>query len=69
MFYRLELRVIDDFVEDMIRVLKFIMVVKRKLIFFIRKESLKFKKFGFFKFGCVKFCIRKLIVDVEEELM
>lgn len=67
--YRLELRAIDDSVEDMIRALKLIMAAKRKLIFPIRKESSKPKKFGSSKLGCVKFCIRKLTVDVEEEPM
>ncbi|KAL9229212.1 hypothetical protein vseg_004701 [Gypsophila vaccaria] len=67
--YRLELRAIDDSVEDMLRALKLIMAAKRKLIFPVRKESSKPKKSSSSKFGNVKFCIRKLTADIEEEPM
>ncbi|KAH9605088.1 hypothetical protein KSS87_000957 [Heliosperma pusillum] len=67
--YRLELRAIDDSVEDMLRALKLIMAAKRKLIFPFRKESSAPKKSSSSKLGNVKFCIRKLTADIEEEPM
>ncbi|KAG8632798.1 protein SABRE isoform X1 [Manihot esculenta] len=65
--YRLELRAIDDSVEDMLRALKLVAAAKTQLIFPMKKESSKPKKSSSMKFGCVKFCIRKLIADIEEE--
>ncbi|XP_057533189.1 protein SABRE isoform X1 [Amaranthus tricolor] len=67
--YRLELRAIDDSVEDQLRALKLIMAAKKNLIFPFKKESSKPKKSGSSKFGSVKFCIRKLTADIEEEPM
>lgn len=67
--YRLELRAIDDSVEDQLRALKLIMAAKKKLIFPFKKESSKPKKSGSSKLGSVKFCIRKLTADIEEEPM
>ncbi|KNA17373.1 hypothetical protein SOVF_080580 [Spinacia oleracea] len=67
--YRLELRAIDDSVEDQLRALKLIMAAKKKHIFPFKKESSKAKKSGSSKFGSVKFCIRKLTADIEEEPM
>ncbi|KAL2893065.1 Protein SABRE [Bienertia sinuspersici] len=67
--YRLELRAIDDSVEDQLRALKLIMAAKKKLIFPLKKESSKLKKTGSSKLGSVKFCIRKLTADIEEEPM
>ncbi|GFY96064.1 similar to HYPERSENSITIVE TO PI STARVATION 4 [Actinidia rufa] len=65
--YRLQLRAIDDSIEDMLRALKLVTAAKTKLIFPTKKESTKPKKPSSTKFGCVKFCIRKLTVDIEEE--
>lgn len=65
--FRLELRAIDDSVEDMLRALKLVIAAKTQLIFPIKKESSKPKKPSSTKFGCVKFCIRKLTADIEEE--
>ncbi|XVE55625.1 hypothetical protein DITRI_Ditri03aG0173700 [Diplodiscus trichospermus] len=65
--FRLELRAIDDAVEEMLRALKVIISAKTQLIFPIKKESLKPKKPSSTKFGCVKFYIRKLTADIEEE--
>ncbi|KAF5739794.1 Golgi-body localization protein domain isoform 1 [Tripterygium wilfordii] len=65
--YRLELRAIDDSVEDMLRGLKLITTAKTNLISPIKKESSKPKKSSSTKFGCVKFCLRKLTFDIEEE--
>uniref|UniRef100_A0A5B7AFH2 FMP27/BLTP2/Hobbit GFWDK motif-containing RBG unit domain-containing protein n=1 Tax=Davidia involucrata TaxID=16924 RepID=A0A5B7AFH2_DAVIN len=65
--YRLQLRAIDDSIEEMLRALKLITAAKTKLIFPMKKESAKPKKPTSMKFGCVKFCIRKLAIDIEEE--
>lgn len=65
--YRLELRAIDDSVEDQLRALKLIMAAKKKLIFPFKNQSSKPKKSGSSKLGSVKFCIRKLTADIEEE--
>ncbi|XP_015579784.2 protein SABRE [Ricinus communis] len=67
--YRLELRAIDDSVEDMLRALKIITAAKTQLIYPMKKESSKPKKPSSSKFGCIKFCIRKLTADIEEEPM
>ncbi|XVF64917.1 hypothetical protein PTKIN_Ptkin09bG0204900 [Pterospermum kingtungense] len=65
--FRLELRAIDDAIEEMLRALKLITSAKTQLIFPMKKESSKPKKSTSTKFGCVKFCIRKLTADIEEE--
>ncbi|XP_050212895.1 protein SABRE isoform X2 [Mercurialis annua] len=65
--YRLELRAIDDSIEDMLRALKIITAAKTQIIFPVKKESSKPKRPSSTKFGCVKFCIRKLTADIEEE--
>lgn len=67
--YRLELRAIDDAVEDMLRGLKLISAAKGQLLYPMKSESSKPKKPGSVKFGCLKFCIRKLTADIEEEPM
>ncbi|CAI0545806.1 unnamed protein product [Linum tenue] len=67
--YRLELRAIDDSVEEMLRALKLVTAAKTQLIFPIKKETSKPKKPSSTKFGCVKFFIRKLTADIEEEPM
>ncbi|KAK7275853.1 hypothetical protein RIF29_16979 [Crotalaria pallida] len=65
--YRLELRAIDDALEDMLRGLKLIVAAKNNLIFPVKKESSKVKKPSASKFGCIKFFMRKLTFDIEEE--
>lgn len=65
--YRLQLRAIDDSVEDMLRGLKLITAAKTNLIFPVKKEVSKVKKPSSMKFGCVRFCIRKLTAYIEEE--
>lgn len=65
--YRLELRAIDDALEDMLRALKLIIAAKTNMIFPVKKESSKAKKPSSVKLGCVKFFIRKLTFDIEEE--
>ncbi|KAK4850773.1 hypothetical protein QYF36_009700 [Acer negundo] len=67
--YRLQLRAIDDAVEDMLRGLKLISAAKKKLILPVKNDSSNTKKPSSMKFGCVKFGIRKLTVDIEEEPM
>lgn len=65
--YRLQLRAIDDAIEDMLRGLKLITAAKTSLIFPVKKDNSKAKKPSSTKFGCLKFCIRKLTADIEEE--
>ncbi|RZC15868.1 Protein SABRE isoform B [Glycine soja] len=65
--YRLQLRAIDDVIEDMLRGLKLIIASKTNSIFPVKKESSKVKKPSTVQFGCIKFCIRKLTADIEEE--
>ncbi|KDP41499.1 hypothetical protein JCGZ_15906 [Jatropha curcas] len=65
--FRLELRAIDDSVEDMLRALKLVVAAKTQLSFPMKKESSKPTKPSSTKFGRVKFCIRKLTADIEEE--
>ncbi|GLT93704.1 hypothetical protein SLE2022_114820 [Rubroshorea leprosula] len=67
--YRLQLRAIDDAVEEMLRALKLVTAAQAKLIFPMKKESSKMKKPNSMKFGRVRFCIRKLTADIEEEPM
>ncbi|KAF9603303.1 hypothetical protein IFM89_034652 [Coptis chinensis] len=66
--YRLQLRAIEDSIEDMLRALKLITAAKTSLIF-PKSENRKVKKSSSTKFGCVKFSIRKLTADIEEEPM
>ncbi|XP_058224972.1 protein SABRE isoform X2 [Rhododendron vialii] len=65
--YRLQLRAIDDSIEDMLRALKLVTSAKANLIFPTKKEGAKPKKPSATKFGCVKLCMRKLTADIEEE--
>lgn len=65
--FRLQLRAIDDAIEDMLRGLKLITAAKTNLIFPMKKESPKAKKPSSVKFGSIKFCIRKLTADIEDE--
>ncbi|CAK9313018.1 unnamed protein product [Citrullus colocynthis] len=65
--YRLQLRAIDDAIEDMLRGLKIITAARTSLIFPMKKESSKAKKPSSSKVGSLKFCIRKLTADIEEE--
>lgn len=64
--YKLQLRAIDDSIEDMLRGLRLITVAKGKNIFSGKRESSKPKKSGP-KFGRIRFCIRRLTTDIEEE--
>ncbi|XP_050158552.1 protein SABRE-like isoform X12 [Malus sylvestris] len=65
--YRLELRAIDDSVEEMLRALKLVSAARTSLIFPTKKDTSKPKKPGSMKVGCLKFGIRKLTADIEEE--
>jgi hypothetical protein len=64
--YKLQLRAIDDSIEEMLRGLKLISVAKGKHILSGKRESSKPKKSSP-KFGRIKFCIRRLTADIEEE--
>ncbi|KAL4180176.1 hypothetical protein AMTRI_Chr13g123910 [Amborella trichopoda] len=65
--YRLQLRAIEDAVEDMWRGLKLIMSARRSLLFPMKKEGAKPSKNQSTKFGSVKFGIRKITAEIEEE--
>ncbi|KAG9440183.1 hypothetical protein H6P81_020348 [Aristolochia fimbriata] len=65
--YRLQLRAIEDAVEDTLRGLKLITSAKTELICPAKKESAKKSKPNSPKLGCVKFNLRKLTADIEEE--
>ncbi|KAH7848975.1 hypothetical protein Vadar_011089 [Vaccinium darrowii] len=65
--YRLQLRAIDDSIEEMLRALKLITASKTKVLFPMKEHSAKPKKPRPTKFGCVKFSIHKLTADIEEE--
>lgn len=65
--FRLELRAIDDAVEEMLRALKLITAAKTNLLFPKKNESVKPKKASSSALGCVRLCIRKLTADIEEE--
>ncbi|XP_019225448.1 PREDICTED: protein SABRE-like [Nicotiana attenuata] len=65
--YRLQLRAIDDSVEEMIRALKLVTAAKTKLMFPNKEEKPKVKKTSSTKIGRVRFCIKKLTADIEEE--
>lgn len=64
--HRLELRAIDDAVEDTLRALKLIAAAKTSLIF-PRKDGSKKIKTKSTNFGSVRFIIRKMTVEIEEE--
>lgn len=65
--YRLQLRAIDDSVEEMLRALKLVIAARTSVIFPMKKDTSKPKKPSSIKFGCLKFCIRKITADIEEE--
>ncbi|KAJ0735220.1 putative FMP27, GFWDK domain-containing protein [Helianthus annuus] len=72
--FRLQLRAIDDSVEEMIRALKLVAAAKKKILFPLKKESEKStgantnaKKPSSSKLGRVKLYVRKLTVEIEEE--
>lgn len=65
--YRLPLRGIEDAVEDTIRALKLVSAAKRSIVFPDGKENLKKVKPGTSSFGSVKFVLRKLTAEIEEE--
>ncbi|XP_019083145.1 PREDICTED: protein SABRE-like isoform X1 [Camelina sativa] len=64
--YKLQLRAIDDSIEEMLRGLKLISAAKGRYILSRKRESSKPKKSGP-KFGRIRFCIRRLTADIEEE--
>lgn len=65
--YRLELRAIDDSVEEMLRALKLVTAAKTKLLFPNNEEKSKAKETSSSKIGRVRFCIKKLTADIEEQ--
>lgn len=69
MAYRLELRAIDDSLEEMLRVLKLVTSAKARYILPEKKEPSKPKKPSSTRTGFIRFSIRKLTADIEEEPM
>ncbi|CAH2047248.1 unnamed protein product [Thlaspi arvense] len=68
--YKLQLRAIDDSIEEMLRGLRLITVAKAKNIYPGKIDSSKPKnKKSTPKFGRIRFCIRRLTADIEEEPM
>lgn len=65
--FRLQLRAIDDSVEDMLRALKLVTSAKTKCMFPEKKEQSKQKKTSMSRTGRIKFSIRKLTAEIEEE--
>nr|XP_009795849.1 PREDICTED: uncharacterized protein LOC104242493 isoform X2 [Nicotiana sylvestris] len=65
--YRLELRAINDSVEEMLRALKLVTAAKTKLLFPNKEEKPKAKATSASKIGRVRFCIKKLTADIEEQ--
>ncbi|OAY71523.1 Protein SABRE [Ananas comosus] len=65
--FRLPLRAIEDAVEDMLRGLKLVTAAKTDQVLATKKENLKKPKAKSPKFGSVKFVIRTLTADIEEE--
>ncbi|CAN6971528.1 unnamed protein product [Brassica rapa subsp. trilocularis] len=66
--YKLQLRAIDDSIEDMLRALRLITVAKSKNLFPGKRESSKPKnKKSSPKFGRIRFGIRRLTAYIEEE--
>ncbi|KAK8444456.1 hypothetical protein SEVIR_9G137900v4 [Setaria viridis] len=65
--YRLPLRAIEDAVEDMIRALKLVSSAKRSILCPDGKEKSKKVNSGTSKVGSVKFVLRELTADIEEE--
>ncbi|XP_020258640.1 protein SABRE-like isoform X2 [Asparagus officinalis] len=64
--YRLQLRAIDDAIEDTLRGLKLIAAAKTTLIFPTRRSAKKSKTKST-KFGSVRLIIRRVTVGIEEE--
>eukprot|EP01018_Ginkgo_biloba_P039836 Gb_21610 [translate_table: standard] len=65
--HRLQLRAIDDAIEDTFRGLKLVMAAKRQSICPLNKKSLKHSRNGFSTFGSVKFNIREITAEIEED--
>ncbi|PKU72499.1 hypothetical protein MA16_Dca014542 [Dendrobium catenatum] len=64
--YRLQLRAIEDAVEDMVRGLKLIANAKASLMH-VKKDNYRKPKSKPANFGTARFIIRKLTADIEEE--
>ncbi|KAL9665175.1 hypothetical protein QQ045_020586 [Rhodiola kirilowii] len=65
--YRIQLRAIEDSIEDMLRSLKLICSAKSSLLFPVKKQTTKPKMSNPLMLGCVRLCIRKLTAAIEEE--
>ncbi|PKA48300.1 hypothetical protein AXF42_Ash020735 [Apostasia shenzhenica] len=67
--YRLQLRAIDDAVEEMFRGLKLVTTALGTTIFPMKKDSTKTERSGSSKVGSLRVIIRRLVADIEEEPM
>lgn len=65
--FRLQLRAIEDSIEDMLRALKLICSAKTKHLSPVKRETSKAKLSNPLMLGCVRLCIRKLTAAIEEE--
>lgn len=65
--HRLQLRAIEDAVEDMLRGLKLVMAAKKQSLPLSSKKKSKRSNSGLLKVGAVKFSIREIIAEIEEE--
>ncbi|WOK92495.1 protein SABRE-like isoform X1 [Canna indica] len=65
--YRLQLRAIDDAVEDTLRGLKLISTAKTDIISSGKRSSTRKSKSSSTNFGSVRLIIRRLTVEIEEE--
>ncbi|XP_057820697.1 protein SABRE isoform X2 [Cryptomeria japonica] len=65
--HRLQLRAIEDAVEDMYRGLKLVMAAKRQSLCPSGMKNSKHSKNRSSKFGCIKFSFREVIAEIEEE--
>ncbi|KAG0455571.1 hypothetical protein HPP92_024863 [Vanilla planifolia] len=65
--HRLQLRAIEDAVEDMLRGLKLVTNAKANLMLHMKKDNSQKPKRKHEKFGTIRVIIRKLTADIEEE--
>lgn len=65
--HRLQLRAIEDAIEDMNRGLKLVMAAKKQSLSPSSKKKSKHSRSGLLKVGAVKFSIREIIAEIEEE--
>lgn len=65
--HRLQLRAIEDAIEDMHRGLKLIVAAKKQSLCPSSKNKSKRSRSGLLKVGAVRFSIREIVAEIEEE--